>query len=399
MVLSSASTKGMLGVRVCFIGGAQYKSPLDSTSEKKFRALVQIGEVYVIGFSPDAKLRHFKQHAQFYLLPRLQLGFFRYLLMFIFGPAIAVWCILRRGVHILIAQSPYEGFVAACVKIMVRPLGKRVALVVESHGDFEVSLFLQRRVFFPSVYRFLMRQSASFALRHADVLRAVSNSTREQLEKWRPHKAIFQFVAWTDMDVFLEAGAKKKRNPKAKIIIYVGVLIPRKGVHFLLDAFGKIIAEEWSAKLWIIGDSENRDYVEMLKGKVRRLSLGDRVIFSDSLPQPVLADLIAQAQVLVLPSVSEGLGRVIFEAMACGTPVIGSGIGGIRELIVDGENGFLIPSGDVDSLVDRLRWVLKDPEKAYEMGKKAREFAEDFFSAKDYVENYRKVIEVAGKRL
>ena len=389
----------MLGVRVCFIGGSQYKSPLDRTSEKKFRALIQIGEIYVIGFSPDAKLRHFKQHAQFYLLPRVQWGLFRYLLMLIFGQTIAVWCILRWGVHILIAQSPYEGFAAACAKIIVRPLGKRVALVVESHGDFEVSLFLQRRVFYPSVYRFLMRQSALFALRHADVLRAVSNSTKEQLEKWAPNKPIFQFVAWTDMDVFLEAGAKKKRNPNEKMIIYAGVLIPGKGVHFLLDAFGNITSEGLSTKLWIIGNSENREYAEMLKGKVERLSLGNRVIFSDSLPQPVLADLIAQAQVLVLPSLSEGLGRVIFEAMACGTPVIGSAVGGIMEMIVDGENGFLIPSGDVDSLVDRLRWILKNPEKAYEMGKRAREFAEDFFSAKGYVENYRNVIEAAGKHI
>jgi len=397
MVLSSASAKGMLRVRICFIGGAQYRSPLDSTSEKKFGALIQTGEIYVIGFSPDAKLRHFKQHAQFYLLPRVQWGLLRYLLMFIFGQAIAVWCILRWGVRILIAQSPYEGFAAASAKIIARSLGRRVALVVESHGDFEVSLFLQRRIFYPSAYRLLMRQSARFALRHADVLRAVSNATRVQLEKWGSDRPIFQFATWTDMDVFLEAGAKKERNLNEKMIIYAGVLVPGKGVHFLLDAFGHIISEEPGTKLWIIGKPENREYAEMLKGEAKRLSLDSRVLFCESLPQPVLSDLMAQAQVLVLPSLSEGLGRVIFEAMACGTPVIGSRVGGIMEVIADGENGFLIRPGDVDSLVDRLRWVLKNPEKAYEMGKKARKFAENFFSAQGYVENYRKVIEAAGK--
>jgi glycosyltransferase involved in cell wall biosynthesis len=299
----------------------------------------------------------------------------------------------------LVAQSPHEGFTAACAKITARFLGKRVALVVESHGDFEVSLFLQRRVLYPSVHRFLIRQSARFALRHADVLRAISNSTRKQLEKWTSTKPIFQFATWTNMDVFLKAGGKRKRNLDEKMIIYAGVLIPRKGVHFLLDAFANIISEEPGSKLLIIGRSENREYAEMLKGKAARLNLGARVIFSDSLPQAVLADLMAQARVLVLPSLSEGLGRVIFEAMACGAPVIGSSIGGIMEMIVDGENGFLVPSEDVDSLTDRLRWVLKNPEKAYEMGKKGRKFAEAFFSTKGYVENYRQIIDVAGKHL
>ena len=169
---------------VCFIGGMRYSKPLDPTSEKKFRALAGLGRIYVIGFSADARPRIFTQHAHFYLLPNLPLPVLRYAAMFTAGPMLALWCVLRHGVRVLVAQSPYEGFAAAWAKLLARLLGRRVALVVESHGDFEVSLFLQRRVPFRRLYRFLMRPCARFALKQADMLRAVSSSTRQQLERW-----------------------------------------------------------------------------------------------------------------------------------------------------------------------------------------------------------------------
>ncbi len=136
---------------VCFLGGARYSQPLDATSEKKFRSLAALGQMFVIGFSTDAKPRHFTEHASFYLLPCLPVPLLRYLLMFTGGPILAMWCILRHDVRVLVAQSPYEGFAAAWAKLLARFFGRRVALVVESHGDFEVSLFLQRRVLLPAL--------------------------------------------------------------------------------------------------------------------------------------------------------------------------------------------------------------------------------------------------------
>ena len=105
----------------------------------------------------------------------------------------------------------------------------------------------------------------------------------------------------------------------------------------------------------------------------------------------------SQATVLVLPSLSEGLGRVVFEAMATGTPVIGSCVGGIRDMIVDGETVFLTPPGDVADLVDRLRWILRHAQKAHEMGERAREFAKTFFSQEKYAYNYGRLIELVSQ--
>lgn len=380
-------------MRVCFLGGARYSQPLDPTSAKKFEVLGQLGEMFVIGFSQDLRPRRFTEHAHFYLLPKWPMPVLRYATMFILGPWLALWIILRHGICVLVAQSPYEGFAAALAKKIAGWLGGKVVLVVESHGDFEESLFLQRHIRWTGLYRFLMRHAALFALKHADLLRAVSNSTRAQLEQWAPGKPVVQFPAWTDIEVFLEAGATGEKAVNA--IAFVGVLIPLKGVHFLIDAFAQVSREFPDARLWIIGKAENEGYAQSLKAQVARLGLSDRVVFIDGMPQQELARHIAKARALVLPSLSEGLPRVVFEAMACGTPVIGSRVSGIPEIIEEGVTGFLVPPGDVDALAQRLKWILSHPEEAKQMGKRAREFAQRFFSPKAYQQSYARLFQMA----
>ncbi len=384
-------------MRVCFLGGARYPQPLDATSAMKFRALAVLGEVFVIGFSHDMKPRRFTEHAHFYLFPKWSLPVLRYATMFTIGAWLALWLIWRHGVQILVAQSPYEGFAAAVAKLLVRLLGRRTVLIVENHGDFEVSLFLQRRVRWPGLYRWLMRRTARFALRHADLLRAVSGSTQEQLQRWAPGKRIVRFPAWTYIEVFLEAGVQEGQRQLE--IVYAGVLIPRKGVHHLIRAFAQVAPEFPQARLAIIGRTENPAYAEELKSLVAELGLDGRVAFVEELPQADLAQRMRRGLVFVLPSVSEGLGRVAIEAMATGMPVVGSRVGGIPEMVQDGVTGFLVPPGDEAALAERLRWVLEHPQEAEAMGCRAREFARTFFSPEAYLAGYRRLFEMAQEVL
>jgi hypothetical protein len=171
-------------VNVLFLGGMCYKQPLDHTVEKKFFVITKVARVFVVGFAQDLRPRRFDQHASFYLMPRLPVPTLRYLTMFAIGPTLALWIILRHRTSALVAQSPYEGFSAVLAKMAARMFGRRVAVVIESHGDFEVSLFLQRRVAWPWLYRQTMAAVARFALRRADALRAVSGSARAQLQRW-----------------------------------------------------------------------------------------------------------------------------------------------------------------------------------------------------------------------
>jgi glycosyltransferase involved in cell wall biosynthesis len=384
---------------VCFLGGARYSRPLDITVEKKFRALRSLGEIFVIGFSQDLRPRRFTKHAHFYLLPKLPLSFLRYGEMCTVGLLLACWLIFRHGVQVLIAQSPYEGFAAAWAKEVAGWLGGHVVVVVESHGDFEKSLFMQRRIVLLRLYQFLMRHAASFAFKHADALRAVSDSTAEQLERWIPGKPVARFPTWTDIDVFVRAGhistGPTAENHFLCDILYAGVLIPLKGVHHLINALAHIVKDFPQVRLVVVGREENKRYTAELKNQVRRRGLDRKVQFMGEVPQAELASLMRRACMFVLPTYSEGLPRVVLEAMAIGLPVVSSPIGGIPEIVKDGETGFLVPPGDEAMLAERLRWILRHSEEASEMGRRAHAFAERFFSTEDYVRGYKQIFALA----
>src|SRR5881628_1970611 len=103
-------------IRVCFLGGARYTRPLDETAEKKFRTISSLGQAFVVGFSSDLRPRMFTEHAHFYLLPQLPLPILRYVELFVLGQFLVLWLMVRHRVQVVVAQSPYEGFIAALAK-------------------------------------------------------------------------------------------------------------------------------------------------------------------------------------------------------------------------------------------------------------------------------------------
>jgi len=384
--------------KVCFLGGARYSNPLDGTSEKKIRVLQQLGELFVIGFSKNIVPHQFTEQAHFYLMPQLPLPVLRYIEMFALGTMLALWVIIRHKVQILVTQSPYEGVTAAIAKTIASWWGMKVVLVVESHGNFASDLFTQRKIFFPGLYQLLMGHAVTFTLNRADLLRAISHSTRQQLEAWKPDKQIVQFPTWTDLETFLQERVGEYRQSSSNIL-YAGVLIPRKGVMHLVNTFGRIAEEFPQAKLVAIGRSDDKAYAGQLKARVSSLGLNHRIQFLPELSHKQLAKHMSMASVFVLPSLSEGLGRVVIEAMATGTPAIGSSVGGIPDMIQEGINGFLVPPGDEEALAERLRWMLEHPTEAKEMGCHARDFAEQFFSTETYVQGYQNIFEAAQELL
>jgi glycosyltransferase involved in cell wall biosynthesis len=162
-------------------------------------------------------------------------------------------------------------------------------------------------------------------------------------------------------------------------VLFVGRLTPHKGVDRLLRAL------PGDAELTIAGTAGHdrgrleRDYPERL----RTLATGRPVRFLGPVPDDALAALYRRAAVFVLPSVArtcygrpvaipELLGLSVLEAMASATPVVASRIGGVPEVVVDGETGFLVEPGDVDGLHDRLATLLSDRRLARQLGDNAR---------------------------
>jgi glycosyltransferase involved in cell wall biosynthesis len=170
-------------------------------------------------------------------------------------------------------------------------------------------------------------------------------------------------------------------------VLFVGRLTPHKGIDRLLRALPA------GAALRIAGSAGHdrrppeRDYPALL----RRLAAGRDVAFLGPVPDAALPDLYRGAAVLALPSldrtcygrhvpVSELLGLSAIEAMASGTPVVASRIGGLAEVVVDGETGFLVPPGDVAALGEGLSRLLSDRRLAARLGANARDLVLERFT-------------------
>lgn len=120
--------------------------------------------------------------------------------------------------------------------------------------------------------------------------------------------------------------------------------------------------------------------------------LENKVEFKGKLSLEETKDIMKNCYCLVLPSLSEGLPRVLMEAQALGKPVIGSRVGGIPELIKGGKNGFLFEAGDSNGLAEKLKILLGNKGLVMEMGRWGRRFVEEKFSNEKYVENYINLI-------
>ena len=382
-------------LRVLFVGGTRYTQPLNSTHVRKFAKLVRLADLCVLAFSVDGRLRRFAEHADFFLLPLWPVAFLRHLELTVAALFVGLVMALPGRIDVIVAQSPYEGLAAALVRLISRLLGRRVALVTEVHGDWEESPLLYRAVRFPCLYQKLLKRLSCWVLRHSDVVRAISSFTAEKVSRIVSEKPIIVFPTYTDIELFLtEPG--DSINPEGAMVLFVGALVYLKGVHWLLEAMAEVRRQQPQARLVIIGQG---DYQDQLEHQAESLGLTEAVEFVAPMPQAALRNYMRRCRLLVLPSLSEGLGRVLIEAMACGRPVIGTRVGGILNLIQDGVNGYLVPPGEVAPLADRIAYLLAHPAEAAEMGARGRVFVAETFSTKRYVAGYRQVFETARRLL
>jgi alpha-maltose-1-phosphate synthase len=162
-------------------------------------------------------------------------------------------------------------------------------------------------------------------------------------------------------------------------VLFVGRLTPHKGVDRLLQA----LPENASARIVGTPGHDPRPPEREYPSLLRSLAEGHNVEFLHTVSDAELPHLYRSASVFVLPSVertcygrtiriSELLGLSLLEAMASGTPVIASAVGGVPEIVRDGETGFLVPPGDVSALRERMAEVLGDDRLAKRMGANAR---------------------------
>ncbi|MBW6465826.1 MAG: glycosyltransferase [Brevefilum sp.] len=173
-----------------------------------------------------------------------------------------------------------------------------------------------------------------------------------------------------------------------RLALFVGRIEPLKGVDTLIRAMSIVRKTCKTFRcphyLAVIGGDPEEDPEEMtaemnrLQALCQELGLSDMILFLGKRGQMTLPYYYAAAEVVVMPSRYESFGMVALEAMACGTPVIASRVGGLAHLIQDGETGYFVPSQDPEALAEKLRLVFVDKELRTRLGAQAARYARDF---------------------
>lgn len=189
---------------------------------------------------------------------------------------------------------------------------------------------------------------------------------------------------------------KYRISQKAKVILCVQRIDLKSGHEQLLRAMPLILKEEPNAVLVLVGTeslsnkiSKSRQrYQRRVKELIKELKLGRKVRFLGSIPYESLREAYCAADAVALTSKNEGFGLAVCEAMLCGKAVVGTKVGGIKEQIVHGKNGYLCKVGDYRTTAKYLLKLIKNPELAARLGKNARAYAKDKFDMKKSIEKH-----------
>jgi len=275
-----------------------------------------------------------------------------------------------REFDIIVGQMGCPGGYAAVR--LAKKFGKKS--IVGLRGS-DVNTYLSR----PVLKRFMRR-----TLNQADRLVTVSAALKtELLRRGYSESKISVIYNGVDETIFhpldqTESRRKLHLPSEFKYLLFVGALSRRKGIDLLLSAYRKINRPD--LKLIFIGQGNDKYLIDEFK---KEYALSDRILLPGTIPHIQLPIWYAAVDVIVLPSLAEGVPNVILEAVAMGRPVAASAVGGIPEIIVEGKNGYLCQPGDLESLIRALEKALPcsgegEPEQRFTWQDNSRSYLQIF---------------------
>jgi glycosyltransferase involved in cell wall biosynthesis len=331
--------------RVLFVSRERHRLPLPDGQRRKWDALGGQFEVRVLAASADGRQRG---DPRFRLAPRVRPRLLDGPLFYLLLPMRIAQELRSFRPDVVIAQNVHETAFALAARAAVR---SRARVVLDLHGDWRVATRL-----YGSALRRLLNPLGDvlgpFAVRRADAVRVLSGTTASLVRDEGVEPTAI-FPAYVDVGAF--RAAPPEPLPGRPVALFVGVLERYKGFDVLVRAWPRLARELPAAELRLVGRGAlGADAAEL----VRRFP--GRVTWAEALPASEIAAALDAATVLVLPSRSEGLPRVVIEAFCRGRCVVGGRAGGIPDIVEDGVSGLLVEPGDPESLVSALLRVLTD---------------------------------------
>lgn len=229
-------------------------------------------------------------------------------------------------------------------------------LIVTSHGG-DIDQMSKKSPF--------VQKQTKKILEAADHVIAVGEGLKKDIKEnfSIPDEKISVINMGVNREIFYEQDNEKLREklgiaPEEKVILFVGNLIRAKGLDDLLAACEKMSMEEENISLHLIGEAKDKIYIQELKNRVDKLK---NAVIHDAVGQLEIAEWMNAADLFILPSHMEGFGLVALEAMACGLPVVGTDVGGLKFLL-DGNAGMKVEPHNPEELAEKALEVLRNPQ-------------------------------------
>jgi N-acetyl-alpha-D-glucosaminyl L-malate synthase BshA len=238
-----------------------------------------------------------------------------------------------------------------------------------------------------------------YGIVQSDGVTAISHYLKEatkEIFQFDDIEVIPNFICQTDYARHPVDELRSTLAPQGEpLLVHVSTFRPVKRPGDCVEILARVLQQGISTRLVMVGDGAERTNLEH---RARSLGVYDKCIFVGK--QPKIVDYLSAADVLLLPSEQESFGLAALEAMACEVPVVASRVGGIPEVVTDGETGFLSEVGDVDKMAVDAARLLNDPILRREMGKRARESAVTRYRTDivipQYIEFYNRVLAKKG---
>lgn len=277
---------------------------------------------------------------------------------------------------------------AFLAKRMLEP--RRLPVVTTLHGT-DITLVGSDRSYLP-ITRFSIEQSDGVTA----VSRFLRDATYETFRVGKEIEVIYNFVNCDTYKSAADSGLRRLYAPLGeKVLIHLSNFRAVKRPGDVVEIFRRV-SERLPAVLLMVGDGPERSNAEWL---AHRYSLDEKVYFLGK--RENIEELIGASDLLLLPSTNESFGLVALEAMACEVPVVVSRVGGLPEVVTDGEEGYLVDPLDVETMAARSLEILSDDRRRRTMGENGRKTAKARFCSEEVVKQYERFYEkvIAGSRV
>jgi glycosyltransferase involved in cell wall biosynthesis len=364
--------------RLLMVGRSRYSLPLSPSLAQKFDALSAELDVRVLASTAGRR----GSDARFRLVRPFPLRAVDGLVFYGLLPFRVMRELRSFRPDAVLAQGAQEAALAVIGRKLARVPTKVIA---DIHGDPAAPTRLYgspRRKALSSLADALAR----YGLRRSDGVRTISAYTSGLVRKAGVEPTA-EFPAFMDLEPFLEQPPAPL--PERPVALFVGVLERYKGIDVLTDAWRLAAPRLPDASLYLVGRGTLREVAEALVTE-----LPAQTSWRESISTPEVAQALDAATVLVLPSRSEGLGRVVIEAFCRGRGVVATRVGGIRDLVVEDKSGILVAPDDPRALATELVRALADRDLAERLGGAAREAVEPWLATpQEYARHIRDLVD------